>query len=111
MTLKHRRERGFNQCELIIQEILKLDSGANFSLAPDAVEKVRETEIQSRITDRKKKVQNVAGCFRVSDVNAVRGKTIFVIDDVVTTGSTMAEMKRVLLEAGAKNVEGFAFAH
>ena len=48
--------------------------------------------------------QNLRGVFRIADTAAVKGKNVLVIDDVCTTGSTLAEITDVLLKAGASSV-------
>ena len=106
-----RQDRGFNQCELIVEHMEKIDRGKNFSYVPKIIEKTHDTKVQSRTTDRDARAKNIAGCFSVKNPELVKGKTVIVIDDVITTGSTISEIKKILLVAGAKEVIGLAFAH
>jgi predicted amidophosphoribosyltransferase len=46
----------------------------------------------------------VRGAFRAADVAALKGKTVLLIDDVLTTGSTCSESARTLRSAGAARV-------
>jgi ComF family protein len=59
-----------------------------------------ETPRQMKLTGAQRRV-NVLGAFAVKDESAVRGKTILLIDDVITTGSTLNECAKMLLVAGA----------
>jgi ComF family protein len=53
---------------------------------------------------------NVAGAFAVRDASLVAGRAVVLVDDVVTTGSTLAACARALLSAGATRVLGVAIA-
>lgn len=104
------KERGFNQCELIVKEMAGFDTEKIFEISFDALKKVRETENQSKIKNREKRLKNLIGCF-LADPQKVKGRSIIIIDDVITTGATMKEISKILEEAGAKKVIGFALAH
>lgn len=110
LTSRRLRERGFNHTELIAKSVLKNLSG-NFALAPNILRKIRHTPKQSSIENRGKRFRNIVGAFEVSEPRLVAGKNIIVIDDVVTTGATVAEAKRALFAAGARSVSAFAVAH
>ena len=121
LTRARRRERGFNQNELVIEEIMKIVSensnGKNFvgkqkfSFSFDALVKVRNTAPQSSIKNRTERLKNLSGCFDVPCPELVYGKNIILIDDVATTGSTLAEARTTLLQAGALSVRAIAIAH
>ena len=51
------------------------------------------------------------GVFEIKNSESVKGRTIFVIDDVITTGGTIMEIMKILKKAGAKKVYGFGIAH
>lgn len=53
---------------------------------------------------------NVVGCYAVPCPDRVIGKTVFVVDDVLTSGATLRECERVLLQAGAQDVRGLVLA-
>ncbi|MFA5764239.1 MAG: phosphoribosyltransferase family protein [archaeon] len=104
------KERGFNQSESIAKEIIYFDGGKNLKLCLDGLKKVKETKHQSKLKNRNERLNNLKGCF-YADPEKVRGKNIILIDDVITTGTTMKEASDTLLKAGAKKVIGFAMAH
>ena len=65
----------------------------------------------SQERDRRKREKNLKDCFRVRDPEKIKNKDIVVIDDVLTTGSPLKEMRATLLAAGAKSVLSFTIAH
>ena len=69
----------------------------------DAVLKSRETKPQKRAKGKERE-RNVQGAYFVHSRKAVRGKTVLVVDDIMTTGATGNEMARILYAAGAKTV-------
>ncbi len=104
------RERGFNQCELILKEIQKLDTENFFKVSFNALRKIKETPHQSKLKNKEKRLKNLKGCF-LADPGIVAGRNVVLIDDVITTGQTMKEAAKTLRGAGAKKVIGFAIAH
>jgi ComF family protein len=97
-----RRERGFNQAELIARAALK---GAAFSweLCFDVLERTRPTVSQIGLT-RAQRIENIRGAFRVPHPKRVAGREILLVDDVLTTGTTASECARILRKAGAEKV-------
>jgi ComF family protein len=98
-----RRERGFNQAELIARKALKELPGKNLHLATDVLERTRPTISQIGLT-RPQRVENLRGAFRVKHLSRVKGRDVLLVDDVMTTGTTASECARVLRRAGAKSV-------
>jgi ComF family protein len=97
-----RRERGFNQAELIARAALKrYSTRAELSLV--ALERTRSTVSQIGLT-RPQRAENIRGAFRVKHLNRVAGREVLLVDDVLTTGTTANECARVLLKAGAARV-------
>ncbi len=109
MTTLARSLRGFNQSELICRAILECDIERTLLYAPQWFEKVKETPKQSRSESKLDRMKNLENSFEADP--RLSGKYIFLIDDVVTTGSTLNEARKTLLEAGAMDVYGFAIAH
>ncbi len=104
------RARGYNQATAIAQGLVNR-GGKNFTLASHLLKRTRDTGSQTEIRARAKRLANVRGAFAVTDPSAVRGKQIIIVDDVITTGGTLGEAKRVLERAGAKIVIAAAVAH
>lgn len=111
LSTKRFRERGFNQINLIIEELKKLDRSHTFMFPNNIVRKIKHTETQTSIKNKKHRTENIAGCFEVANPVSIQGRNIIILDDVVTTGSTMEEIRKTLLSAGARKVVGIALAH
>lgn len=84
-------ERGYNPAELISQKIVKIRPDI-FDYAP-ILRKIRETKRQTNLP-RSERLTNLAGAFETAASNAP--SSVIIIDDVSTTGATMAEAKRAL---------------
>lgn len=93
-------KRGFDQVELLARETGKQLGMEVFPL----LKKVRRTHVQSRIRSEARRRANVLGAYAVAQTESVKGKRILLLDDIITTGSTIGECARVLLTAGAKEV-------
>jgi ComF family protein len=104
------KERGYNQSELIVREIFKFDDGKNFDISLDALSKIKETPHQSELKNKSERLKNLKNCFEAKS-EKIAGKNIILIDDVITTGTTMNEASKCLKEAGAKRIIGFSLAH
>jgi ComF family protein len=94
------RERGFNQALLIAQVLSK-----NFRvpLSRNNLRRIRWTEPQINLSGEER-IKNVRGAFSVKDPASFEGKSILLVDDVYTTGSTAAECAKVLKNNGAAQV-------
>lgn len=103
-----RRNRGFNQAEEIARALVRtLASGgtASTSIQLDTTSLVRQRETVSQTgLTRHQRRANVRGAFAVVRPQAVAGRNILLVDDVMTTGTTAGEGARMLLRAGAKQV-------
>ncbi len=95
-----RRHRTFNQSELIAAPIA---GSIGAPLIPNALVRWKKTPSQVRSTVAQREA-NVAGAFRVPDATHVSGKRVLLVDDVYTSGSTLRECARTLLDAGARAV-------
>lgn len=93
------RERGFNQAALLTELLSR-----HMSLQARAVlERIRYTTTQTAF-DRAERMENLRGAFRLRRKADVRNLRVLLIDDVLTTGSTLSECARVLKRAGARSV-------
>lgn len=99
--------RGFNQAQLLATHALaalrKTHPWWRLKLASSTVFRQRATESQAGLGPRQRRL-NVRGAFAVADPQAVQGKDVLVIDDILTTGATARSVAQVLLRAGASNV-------
>ena len=100
-----RLRRGYNQAELLAREI------SGFSGLPLDARVLRRRRAGRRQLglSRRERRRSLAGCFAAEQARA-RGRTILLIDDVVTTGATLETCARVLLDAGALGVVGCVLA-
>jgi len=97
-----RRQREFNQAELIARAALQLLS-ERFQLAPDILLRTRDTHSQIGLTSHQRR-ENLRGAFAVARAEEVTGREVLLVDDVYTTGTTATECARVLRKAGASKV-------
>ncbi len=91
--------RGYNQAQ-ILAEAVSRETGIPVL---DGLRRTRFTRTQTRLSD-KRRTGNVQGAFDVRWPDAVAGKKILLVDDVMTTGATIQECARTLKEAGADRV-------
>ena len=94
------RMRGYNQSDLIARNLSKR---LGIPYIPDAVVKVKDTKPQSELNQKERR-ENVKGVFRVLKNELLTGKRVLLIDDVLTTGTTVNECSRVLAQAGAREI-------
>jgi ComF family protein len=105
----HRRrlfKRGFNQAVILAA---KLSSKATLPLDRRSLIKQKDTVPQARLP-RAERVKNLRNSFGILDDGNVRKKRVLLIDDVATTGSTIAEATKTLLKAGASSVDALVLA-
>ena len=98
--------RGFNQSALVARE---LSRRLRLASDPTVLRRTRRTPLLKGMSLLQRR-KAVAGAFRVADKAAVAGKTIVLIDDVLTTGSTAEACARALKRAGAARVELVSWA-
>ena len=101
-----RRERGFNQAELLAREIARV---LDAPLAPAALRRAVDTPPQVRTATAAERLRNVRDAFAAP--HPPDGGTFVLVDDVTTTGATLSSAARVLLSASASRVYGLTFAH
>ncbi len=90
------RDRGYNQAQLLAEQ---LSRAMGVPLATGALRRVRDTPPQTELTPSQRR-ENVRGAFGVFDADVVQGRTVLLLDDVLTTGATLSECAKVLKRAG-----------
>ena len=103
---KRRRRRGYDQAELLarrVGELLELP-------VEGTLEKIRSTAVQSQTGEDADRRANVRGAYRALPGLDLAGKRVVLIDDVTTSGATLAECAAALRGAGAESVVGLTFA-
>lgn len=111
ISKKKVRTRGYNQSFYITKGFCNKENKNTLEMKNDIVFKKINTTPQAKITNRKRRLENIKGVFEIKNKERVVGRTIIVIDDVTTTGATMNEVIKILKKSGAKKVVGFAIAH
>lgn len=105
--------RGYNHATIIANTIAtcgKAD-GMNIFVGDNILYKKKENSQQVKMREKVRREQNVLGNFGVRGKELIQGKTVILIDDVITTGATMSEAKRVVKACGVKRVLAIAVAH
>jgi len=97
------KERGYNQAAMIAKPLAET---LGVEYAPNALKRCKETRSQVGLS-KKERQKNVLGVFQAAGVG---GKTILVLDDVSTTGSTLSSAAQALRSAGAKDVYALTVA-
>ena len=100
LAKKRMRERGFNQAELLAREVGRLLSVP----AGPVLEKTKNTRPQSELEEESARRANARGAYALLPGAALEGKRVVLVDDVVTSGSTLSECAALLRQAGAEEV-------
>lgn len=105
-----RRKREYNQSEIIARRVSK---AIDVQLAPESVFRVRSTRQQSKIDSEEKRWRNVKDAFSLAESSRIdfRGRRILVVDDIVTTGATIFEACRPILEQNPRLLDVFSIAY
>jgi competence protein ComFC len=105
LSRKRAQQRGYNQSSLLAWPI---SLGLKIPYLPKGVERIRDTRSQVGLS-KPERIQNVLGAFQARS-SLVKCKSILIVDDVTTTGSTIQSCAQALLDAGAKAVYGLTLA-
>lgn len=98
------RERGYDHASLLAKELARL-AGRPYASSLHRLNQTRQVG-----TKRSERLSQLRGMLRVSRDSRIRGASILLVDDVVTTGATLEEAARVLKTAGAKTISAIVFA-
>lgn len=104
LSRKRKRRRGYDQAELLAQVLAQELDKPLLS----ALRKVRDTVEQSSLDDDAARTRNASGAYE--SAAALDGERVLLVDDIVTTGSTLSACAQVLLDAGAAEVWTAVFA-
>lgn len=107
MFAAREKRRGYNQAMLLavaaVGRLRRLEPGWRLTLGSRVLERVKDTAALSALNPTQRRA-SLRGAFRVGDVEAVRGREVLLVDDIMTTGATARECARVLKRAGAAKV-------
>ena len=103
---KRQRQRGFNQSELLAQEISK-----HFNIPIyNVLKRNINTQAQANIKDTEKRKENIKDAFEIQNKELIKNKNIILIDDVATTGATLLEASKILKQNQANKIYGLVVA-
>lgn len=104
------RVRGFNQTQRVLEKLPdEFKDGSVSRIVSDALMRTRDTAQQTRLS-RAERLKNVTGAFSLAKPELIRNRNLILIDDVTTTGATLAEAAKPLQIAGIAT-SLFALAH
>jgi ComF family protein len=103
---KKLKTRGFNQAEVLAARIAR---ARKIELLNRRLVKIRNTPPQTTLEGRERD-QNVRGAYRLRRAGNLEGRTVLLVDDVYTTGSTIRECSRMLKQAGVTEVRAVTLA-
>ena len=102
------RERGYNQVSRVAH--IAVQTVPHITIAEDLLIRTKDTPRQTDLP-RAQRLENLGGAFAVPDSKKVIGERIILLDDIITTGATLGEAKKTLLEAGAEEVRCVALGY
>lgn len=111
ITKEHLKKRGYNQAFKISEGILINDLNGDYKILNDVLMRRNEIKSQVETKTRKERLKNPIGTFFIKNPEKIRGSKIVLIDDVVTTGATLREARKILMKAGAKKVVAVTLAY
>lgn len=102
---KRENERGYNQSALLSKWIARMSGAGEFH----CLQRIRDTGVQAHLHSRMDRIKNIQGAFKVSRA-IPKDSHIVLVDDIVTTGSTLLACNAVLKAAGATNISALTLA-
>lgn len=99
-------ERGFNQSYYIAKGISKCTS---IPIKQNVLKRNRHTPSQTELNLKDRK-ENMFAAFSIKNSELIKNKNVLLIDDVITTGSTVSECGKIIIEAGASKVYAVSIA-
>jgi ComF family protein len=111
LHIKRYREREYNQSELLVREIIKSPTGSLLKAEYNLLVRNKMSPPNAKSHSRRERAMNTTGSFNVIDKSKIAGQYIVLVDDVVTTGTTLSEARKVLLAAGAREIFAITLAH
>ena len=97
---KAMKERGFNQCEYLAQELKKR---LNINICKDVIR--NKNVMEQKLLSRDERINNIKGAFSLKSNKNIKNKKLLLIDDVITTGATLYECQKILIENGAISIK------
>lgn len=97
--------RGYNQAKLLAEHI----SRRTGIPVTHSLKKLRKTREQNKLSEKERR-RNLDRAFAVEDASLFFGKRVLIVDDIVTTGSTMEEIGKMLLSCEAESIQGLVLA-
>lgn len=101
-----RIDRGYNQCDILARA---LSNRLNKPYLPRLLKRVGSSRRQSELNEEERR-KNIIGAFAVRKADPIRGKTVLIVDDIMTTGSTLSEIASILKASGANRVWAITLA-
>ena len=96
ISKKRKKERGYNQSELMLKELSNI---LNVKVYNNVLYKIKNTIPQSSL-NKKQREENAKGVYKAINCNKIKNKKILLFDDIYTTGSTINECARILVQNG-----------
>ena len=106
LSLTRRIGRGYNQAGLLAQEMSK---HCQKPLLSDVLKRSKITKPQFLLSKRER-LENLKDSFTVKNADKIKGKTVLLVDDIITSGATVSECAGVLKSAGAKKIYAMSLA-
>lgn len=106
LSRRRLRRRGYDQARLLAEAVAKR---SGIPCVP-SLRKLRHTRAQSATGGAEKRRKNVRNAYAAIHTEEIKGSTVLLIDDIVTTGATLCECAGVLKKAGVKEIIGLTLA-